>query len=117
MKHVYIVIPSYNEGEALRGTVESLLPCGYEIVVVDDGSREDPRGLLADLPIHYLRHPINLGQGAALQTGMDYAKAQGAEAVVHFDADGQHDPNDIPQFLTMLEAGADSLIKEALEQL
>lgn len=117
MKNVYVVIPSYNEGETLRGTVESLLPCGYEIVVVDDGSREDPRGLLADLPIHYLRHPINLGQGAALQTGMDYAKAQGAEAVVHFDADGQHDPNDIPQFLTMLEAGADSLIKEALEQL
>ena len=110
MKNVYVVIPSYNEGETLRKTVESLLPCGYEIIVVDDGSREDPHGMLADLPIHYLRHPINLGQGAALQTGMDYAKAQGAEAVVHFDADGQHDPNDIPQFLTTLEAGADVVI-------
>ena len=110
MKNVYVVIPSYNEGETLRKTVESLLPCGYEIIVVDDGSREDPHGMLADLPIHYLRHPINLGQGAALQTGMDYAKAQGAEAVIHFDADGQHDKNDIPQFLAALEAGADVVI-------
>ena len=49
MKNVYIIIPSYNEGETLRRTVESLLPCGYEIVVVDDGSREDPHGMLADL--------------------------------------------------------------------
>ena len=110
MKNVYVVIPSYNEGETLRRTVESLLPCGYEIVVVDDGSREDPHGMLADLPIHYLRHPINLGQGAALQTGMDYAKAQGAEAVIHFDADGQHDKNDIPQFLAALETGVDVVI-------
>ncbi len=110
MKNVYVVIPSYNEGETLRRTVESLLPCGYEIVVVDDGSREDPRTMLADLPIHYLRHPINLGQGAALQTGMDYAKAQGAEAVIHFDADGQHDKDDIPQFLAALESGADVVI-------
>ncbi|MCR4575067.1 MAG: glycosyltransferase family 2 protein [Lentisphaeria bacterium] len=109
-KDVYIVIPSYNEGEALRRTVESLLPCGYEIIVVDDGSREDPRMMLEDLPIHYLRHPINLGQGAALQTGMDYAKAQGAEVVIHFDADGQHDKNDIPQFLSALEAGAEVVI-------
>jgi glycosyltransferase involved in cell wall biosynthesis len=66
--------------------------------------------MLADLPIHYLRHPINLGQGAALQTGMDYAKAQGAEAVIHFDADGQHDKNDIPQFLAALETGVDVVI-------
>ncbi|MBP5671271.1 MAG: glycosyltransferase family 2 protein [Victivallales bacterium] len=109
-KDIYIVIPSYNEGEALRRTVESLLPCGYEIIVVDDGSREDPRRMLEDLPIHYLRHPINLGQGAALQTGMDYAKAQGAEVVIHFDADGQHDKNDIPQFLSALEAGAEVVI-------
>ena len=110
MKNVYVVIPSYNEGSVLRRTVESLLPCGYEVVVVDDGSREDPRSMLADLPVHYLRHPINLGQGAALQTGMDYAKAQGAEAVVHFDADGQHDENDIPKFLEALAAGADVVV-------
>ena len=110
MKIVDVVIPIYNEGEALRTTVESLLPCGYEIVVVDDGSREAPRSMLADLPIHYLRHPINLGQGAALQTGMDYARAQGADVVVHFDADGQHDQHDIPQFLEKLEQGADVVI-------
>lgn len=110
MNHVYIVIPCYNEGEILRKTVEALLPLGYEVVVVDDGSYEDPHETLADLTIHYLRHPINLGQGAALQTGMDYARSQGADAVIHFDADGQHDKDDIPRFLAALEAGADVVV-------
>ena len=100
---IFIVIPSYNEGDVLRHTVEELLPCGYSVVVVDDGSRIDPWPMLQDLPIHFVRHPVNLGQGAALQTGMDYARLHHAEAVVHYDADGQHDFRDIPRFLEALK--------------
>ncbi|MDD3920351.1 MAG: glycosyltransferase family 2 protein [Eubacteriales bacterium] len=108
--NVYIIVPSYNEGAVLAGTVRALLPLGYEIVVVDDGSDEDPGVLLAGLPVHLLRHAINLGQGAALQTGMDYAKLCGAAAVIHFDADGQHDPADIGRFLAALADGADVVL-------
>ena len=100
---VFLVIPSYNEGRVLASTIRGLLPHGYSIVVVDDGSSDGTPAILApilkDLPVHYLRHPVNLGQGAALQTGMDYALAQGAEYIVHFDADGQHPAEGIPSLL------------------
>ena len=102
-KTAFAVIPCYNEGEILRRTIEELLAldvCG--VIVVDDGSASPIYPLIQDLPVHYLRHCINLGQGAALQTGMDYAKKLGAEAVVHFDADGQHRPQDVPRFLEAL---------------
>src|ERR1700737_1869184 len=96
---VFLVIPSYNEGSVLASTIRGLLPYGYSIVVVDDASSDGTPGILSDLPVHYLRHPVNLGQGAALQTGMDYALAQGAEYLVHFDADGQHPPDRISALL------------------
>lgn len=110
MDSIFIVIPSYNEGEVLRDTVSSLQSLPYEIVVVDDGSKVDSHPMLAGLRVHYLRHPLNLGQGAALQTGMDYALEKGADVVIHFDADGQHDLNDIPTFLNALENGADVVL-------
>ena len=106
---VFIIIP-YNESAVIRQTVEQLLPLGHQIVIVDDGSAQSPWPQLQDLPVHFLRHPVNLGQGAALQTGMDYAKARHARAVIHFDADGQHDANDIPRFLAALDDGADVVI-------
>ncbi len=104
---VCIIIPCFNEQAVLRDTVNRVLAIGLEVVIVDDGSSQPAAALLGDLPIHLLRHPINLGQGAALQTGMDFAVRQGAEAVVHFDADGQHRVEDIQLFLDALTAGAD----------
>ncbi len=98
-----IVIPCYNEGKALKTSVQELLDHNYEVIVVDDGSEHSAWEQIKELPVHFLRHCINLGQGAALQTGMDYAKRLGADAVVHFDADGQHSPADIPALLTALE--------------
>lgn len=98
---VFIVIPSYNEGKVIRQTVRSLGD-QYKIVVIDDASTDDTANAIRDLPIYYLRHDINLGQGAALQTGMDFALQQGADIVVHFDADGQHNPADIDRFVQVL---------------
>ena len=106
----FVVIPSYNEGAALKDVVASVLACGYEAVVVDDGSEVPAARQLDGLKCHCLRHALNLGQGAALQTGMDYARRHGADAVVHFDADGQHDVADIPRFLAELEGGADVVL-------
>ena len=58
---------------------------------------------MAGLPIYYLRHRVNMGQGAALQTGIDFAKKKGAKYFVTFDADGQHDSNDIQGMVEFLE--------------
>ncbi|TAE34043.1 MAG: glycosyltransferase family 2 protein [Cytophagales bacterium] len=98
---IFVVIPSYNEGKVVRQTIRSLGD-GYNVVLVDDASTDDTINSVRDLPIYYLRHDINLGQGAALQTGMDFAHQHGADVVVHFDADGQHNPADIEKFINIL---------------
>ncbi|ULQ55716.1 glycosyltransferase family 2 protein [Flavihumibacter rivuli] len=104
MCQVFIVIPVFNEREALKEVLQRFNDSGerYEIVVVDDGS--DPKILLDELkgPVHLLRHRVNLGQGAALQTGMDYALQCGARMLVTFDSDGQHQLEDIPAVLQPL---------------
>ncbi len=98
-RDVYVIIPAYNEGAVLGDTVASLIPFGYSIVVVDDGSAVPASQFLLGRPVHYLRHLTNLGQGAALQTGTEFALQQNAEIVVHFDADGHHRPELIARMI------------------
>jgi glycosyltransferase involved in cell wall biosynthesis len=74
------------------------------VVVVDDGSADATAELAARAGAEVLRHPINLGQGAALQTGIDYALLGGASHVVTFDADGQHRAEDIAALIAALSA-------------
>ena len=100
---VYIIIPAYNEEAVIRKTILQLLEYPYRIVLVDDGSTDGTRIAAEDLPVHYIRHAFNLGQGAALQTGIAYAIEKGAAFIVTFDADGQHDVQDIPQMLDLLK--------------
>lgn len=102
MDKIFIIIPCYNEKEVIRKTVLPLMALPYEVVVVDDGSAENILEEIQDLNIHFLRHPVNLGQGAALQTGMDYAYQCAAEYLVHFDADGQHQISDLEKMLQPL---------------
>ena len=92
---IFVIVPAFNEESALHSTLESLIGSGYTILVVDDGSKDKTWSIISSMPVHALRHPVNLGQGAALQTGMTYALQQGAEVMVHFDADGQHSIEDI----------------------
>lgn len=99
---IFIIIPAYNEGQVVAQTVMPLIQKGYSVVVVDDGSQDDTRKRIQTLSLHYLRHPINLGQGAALQTGMSYALLQGAKILVHFDSDGQHESEDIERLVRPL---------------
>ncbi len=105
---IFIVMPAYNESRVIRKTLRPLVDAGFSVVVVDDGSKDNTWRQLAGLGVHRLRHPFNLGQGAALQTGVSYALQQGAQYIVHFDADGQHSPEDIRGLLEpVLQGKAD----------
>lgn len=102
---VWIVIPAYNEAKRLPLVLEGLLPEFRNVVVVDDGSRDSTCETACRYGVHVLRHRINRGQGAALQTGMTYSLLHGAEAIVTFDADNQHQPADLPRMIDPVLAG------------
>lgn len=106
-----VLIPAYNEEPTLPGVLRALREAtDAEIVVVDDGSADATARVAAEAGARVLRHPFNMGYGAALQTGYKYALARGAEAVVQMDADGQHDPAEIERLLAPLRAGECDLV-------
>lgn len=102
---VFVVIPAYNESEVIESTLRSVLSKGYHIVVVDDSSTDGTRELINHFPVSLICHPINLGQGASLQTGMEYGLKIGADIIVHFDADGQHDADEISSMIDPIVNG------------
>lgn len=102
---VWIVVPAYNESRRLAITLRSLQAYCQNVVVVDDGSRDDTAETALDAGAWVVRHPLNCGQGAALQTGIDFALLQGAEQIVTFDADGQHCAAEIASLIEPLQTG------------
>ena len=105
-RSAWIVIAAYNEQPRLGDTLARLLATGYaNVVVVDDGSRDDTVAVALRHPVWVLRHLLNLGQGAALQTGIAFALKQHADYIVTFDADGQHDPTEIDRVLAPVASG------------
>jgi polyprenyl-phospho-N-acetylgalactosaminyl synthase len=99
---MYVVIPAYNEGPVISRVVSEVRRSGYAVVVVDDGSSDATAEEARAAGAGVITHPFNLGQGAALQTGIDYAVAEGAEVIVTFDADGQHRVSDIARLAAAL---------------
>jgi glycosyltransferase involved in cell wall biosynthesis len=102
---VWLIIAAYNESERLGETLRSVCGLGYSVVVVDDGSADYTADVVQRHPVWLLRHRINCGQGAALQTGIDFALRRGAEVLVTFDADGQHSAEDLDQLLEPIQNG------------
>lgn len=98
------MVAAYNEGAALAGVLEELIPLPYRVIVVDDGSGDDTAAQAARFDVCLLRHVWNLGQGAALATGISYALTlPETRYVVTFDADGQHTAVDVPRMVAALE--------------
>jgi glycosyltransferase involved in cell wall biosynthesis len=104
-KDTFVVIACFNEQGAVGGVVSELRALGLNVVVVDDGSRDESSARAAEAGAHVLKHLVNRGQGAALQTGIAFAVRKAARFVVTFDADGQHDPNDLPAMLMPIARG------------
>lgn len=101
--NTWLVVPVYNEGRVIAEVVEQALKTFPNIVCVNDGSTDDSVEQILGTGAHLVRHPINLGQGAALQTGLAYALAQpGAQFFVTFDADGQHQTQDAEAMVALL---------------
>lgn len=90
-----VLVPMFNEATVVAAVVERLLERFSLVLCVDDGSDDDSAGVARRAGAVVLRHPVNLGQGAALRTGFEHLLARGdVDHVVTFDADGQHDPAD-----------------------
>jgi glycosyltransferase involved in cell wall biosynthesis len=100
---VWVVIPAYNESKVIEEVLKIVKDnFGAKLVVVDDCSTDDT-SYIANKYCDVVRHPINLGQGAALQTGIDYALKCGAEIIVTFDSDGQHRIEDAIKMINLIK--------------
>lgn len=100
---VWIVVPAFNEAAVIGDVIADVRATFDHVVCVDDGSRDDTGALALRAGAHLVRHPVNLGQGAAIQTGVEYVRRQpGAEVFVTFDADGQHRVKDVLRMIDKL---------------
>lgn len=103
-RDTYIIIPVYNEELVVRDMINDVLKCFQNVICVDDGSSDNSVSEIAKTDAELVKHPINLGQGAALQTGIEYAlKYKNAKYFVTFDADGQHKLEDVENMLGYIQ--------------
>lgn len=102
---VWVVVAAYNEAGRIGGVLDGLLRRWPNVVVVDDASTDRTVEEVRTRSVWLVRHFVNLGQGAALQTGLDFALRRGAAYLVTFDADGQHRSEDIDALVTPLLSG------------
>ncbi|MDZ4221497.1 MAG: glycosyltransferase family 2 protein [Patescibacteria group bacterium] len=100
-----VIIPAYKEAEKIFDVVRGVQEAGYDAVVVDDASPDNTSDEARRAGAVVLRHFINRGYGAALCTGNEYALRHGYDIAVHFDGDGQHNPNEIGRVIERIRDG------------
>ena len=101
--NIICIIPAYNEAKTITKVITAVRPYVSEIVVVDDASTDNTKELANLAGATVLKHQINRGQGAALQTGNDYALSKKADIIIHFDADDQFQADEIPIMIAPLK--------------
>lgn len=107
----WVVVPAYNEEKYLAHFLEKLRKVTSQIIVVDDGSQDRTSAIAEKLSCYTLRHRVNLGKGAALRTGCDFAfQVLQAQAVVIMDGDDQHHVKDLSLFQNQLQKGAEIVL-------
>ena len=102
---VFVVVPAYNEAEAIGGVLEDLRRTAANVVVVDDCSTDGTVARAREAGVPVLCHALNRGQGAAIQTGIAYALRRGAQIIVTFDSDGQHAADDLAALVAPIRDG------------
>jgi len=101
----WFVVPLFNEGQVVGDVIRDLRTRYPLVVAVDDGSQDDSAAIAARAGAAVVRHPFNMGQGAALKTGIDYAlRDPGMRQIVTFDSDGQHQVDDAAAMIAMRDA-------------
>jgi len=109
-----VLIPAFNEGgnlsvvlEQLKGLSKQIKELGWtqHILVIDDGSEDGTAWVARDFEVNLLQHSVNLGYGAALQSGFTYALHEQFDGILSIDADGQHQPSDILRLLRVFNTG------------
>ena len=100
---IFAIIPAYNEESNIVSIIKKTKRYVGNIIVVDDGSNDKTKEVAENANAVVLRHIINLGKGATLKTGCDFAIRKGAKYIIVLDADAQHNPDDIPRFINKLK--------------
>jgi glycosyltransferase involved in cell wall biosynthesis len=106
-----ILIPAYNEERRIAEVVRGVKRFVFRVLVVDDGSTDRTESLARSAGAEVIRQPVNRGKGSSLRLGFDKLLEEGSEAVIVLDGDGQHDPEEIPDFIRWAqESGAGIVI-------
>lgn len=101
---VWIIVPAFGEAAVIGGVIAGIRSVFDAVVCVDDGSADDTAAIARRAGAHVVRHPVNLGQGAAIQTGVEFARSRpGARLFATFDADGQHRVADVVRMIKRLD--------------
>ncbi len=104
MNDVFVILPGFNEEKHVKRTIRDIEREGFKnIIFVDDGSEDSTIDCAMQTDATVLKHSINLGKGAAMKTGCDFAIKQGAKILVLMDSDGQHEAKDIKRFIRAIK--------------
>jgi len=105
---IFVVVSLFNEEKHVMNVLKGIQKYGLPVVIVDDGSSDNSEFIVENLKLRgvtLLEHKVNLGKGAAMKTGAEYAFSHDANAVVFMDSDGQHNPKDLIKFVELLTEG------------
>jgi len=105
-----VIIPTFNESKAIAGLIGQIHQLGLDVIIIDDGSSDDTAKIAQASGAKVLRNEFNLGKGASLIKGYDFAIAQGFDAVISMDGDGQHSCDDIKAFIQKAETSRSAVI-------
>ena len=107
---VCVLIPAYNEEKQIGPLILDVQGRGYAVLGVDDGSTDSTAQVIKDSGANLIRLALNQGKGAAIRTGFDWVVKNGYEGVIIMDADGQHAPEQLDDFLRALDAGTADVV-------